>query len=111
MKILLGVLVLAVALAAMVASRPSAFRMARAATIAAPPAAVFAQVNDFHQWQAWNPWSKIDPGMTQSFEGAPAGVGAVYTWAGNREVGEGRMTIVEKGLADLKSISEARSRG
>ena len=91
MKILLGVLVLAVALAAMVASRPSA--------------------NDFHQWQAWNPWGKIDPGMTQSFEGAPAGVGAVYTWAGNREVGEGRMTIVEKGLADLTSISEARSRG
>jgi len=28
------------------------------ATISAPRA-VFAHVNDFHEWEAWNPWGKI----------------------------------------------------
>ena len=33
--------------------------------------------------------------MKQTHEGAPAGVGAIYSWAGNSDVGEGRMTIIE----------------
>ena len=82
-------------LAVIVATRPSEFRIERATTIAATAPGVFAQVNDFHKWAAWNPWGKLDPTMKQTYEGAPAGVGAVYTWAGNREVGEGRMTIIE----------------
>ncbi len=78
-----------------VAPQPSAYRVSRSATIAAPAPVVFAQVNDFHRWAAWSPWATIDPAMQQTFEGAPAGVGAVYTWSGNYEVGQGRMTIVE----------------
>ena len=35
-----------------VALRPAQFRIERSAKIAAPPAAVFAQVNDFHNWNA-----------------------------------------------------------
>jgi len=58
-------------------------------------------VNDFHQWEAWNPWGKIDPAMKQTYEGAPAGTGAIYTWAGNNEVGEGRMTIMESRPSEL----------
>jgi hypothetical protein len=61
-------------------------------------------VNDFHRWGAWNPWAKLDPGMKQTFEGAPAGVGAVYTWAGDRQVGEGRMTITESRPHELIRI-------
>ena len=95
LKILIGIGIAVAGFIAVVALRPSEYRVARRTTIAAPAAAVFAQVNDFHQWGAWNPWAKIDPAMKQSFEGTPAGVGAVYTWAGNKEVGEGRMTIVE----------------
>ena len=34
--------------------------------VAVPPAAVFAQVNDFHHWQARNPWGKIDPSEARS---------------------------------------------
>ena len=52
-------------------------------------------MNDFHNWKAWNPWARLDPAMKQGYEGAPAGPGAVYTWAGNNEVGEGRMTLTE----------------
>jgi uncharacterized protein YndB with AHSA1/START domain len=101
MRILLVLVLIVVGLSVVIARRPSDFRIERTAVIAAPPSAVFAQVNDFHQWAAWNPWGKMDPTMKQTYEGAPAGVGAVYTWAGNREVGEGRMTITESRPNDL----------
>jgi uncharacterized protein YndB with AHSA1/START domain len=61
-------------------------------------------VNDFHKWEAWNPWGKLDPAMKESYEGAPAGVGAVYTWTGNSQVGEGRMTITESRPNELIRI-------
>jgi carbon monoxide dehydrogenase subunit G len=95
LKILIGLVVIVVALAMVVATRPSEFRVERTATVAAPAPVVFAQVNDFHKWEAWSPYAKRDPEMKKSFEGEPAGVGAVYAWSGNREVGEGRTTIVE----------------
>jgi uncharacterized protein YndB with AHSA1/START domain len=98
---LIVVSVIIVAFVVIVALQPSTFRVARSATVSAPPEAVFAQVNDFHKWEAWNPWGKIDPAMKQSYEGAPAGTGAVYSWAGNKEVGEGRMTITESRPSDL----------
>src|SRR5437870_4044440 len=94
-RIVIALAVLVAVFVGVVSMQPSEFRVARTATIAAPAPAVFAQVNDFHKWEAWNPWAKIDPAMKYAYEGAPAGVGAVYTWAGNREVGEGKMTITE----------------
>ena len=104
-KIVIALAVIVVALVAVVATRPAEFRVARTATISAPPPAVFAQVNDFHKWAAWNPWAKLDPALTQAYEGAPAGVGAVYTWAGNNQVGEGRMTLTESRPSDLIRIT------
>src|SRR5256884_5669307 len=83
------------ALPILVAMRPSEYRVARTATISAPAPAVFAQVNDFHKWEAWNPWAKLDPAMKQTYEGAPAGTRAIYTWTRNNQVGEGRMTLTE----------------
>jgi uncharacterized protein YndB with AHSA1/START domain len=104
MKILIALAVIVVVLVIVVATRPSEFRVARTATIAAPAPAVFAQVNDFHKWEAWNPWGKVDPAMKQTYEGAPAGIGAIDTWAGNHEVGEGRMTLTESRPSDLIRI-------
>jgi hypothetical protein len=100
-KILIAVAVIVVVLAVIVVLQPSEFRVARSATISAPAPTVFAQVNDFHKWQAWNPWGQIDPAMKQTYEGPPAGTGAIYTWAGNNEVGEGRMTIIESRPSEL----------
>jgi len=93
MKILIALAVIVIVFVVVVALRPSEYRVARTLMISAPPPAVFAQVNDFHKWDAWNPWAKIDPAMRQTYAGAPAGAGAVYTWTGNKEVGEGRMTL------------------
>ncbi|MGD9650114.1 MAG: SRPBCC family protein [Dongiaceae bacterium] len=77
------------------ALQPDEFRVARAIAIQAPPEAVFAHVNDLRKWEAWSPWAKLDPNAKNSFEGAPSGKGAIMRWAGNHEVGEGSMTIVE----------------
>ena len=98
---LIALAAIVVILVAVIAMQPSRFHIARTTTIAAPAPVVFAQVNDFHKWEAWNPWAKLDPAMKQAYEGAPAGAGAVYTWAGNSEVGEGRMTIVDSRPSDL----------
>jgi len=103
--VLIALAIVIVVFVVIVALQPSQFRVARSATVSAPPAALFAQVNDFHKWEAWNPWGQIDPAMKQTYAGAPAGVGAIYTWNGNKEVGQGRMTILESrpnGLVRVK---------
>jgi uncharacterized protein YndB with AHSA1/START domain len=104
MKILIALAVIVIALVGVVAVQPSKFRIARTATISAPAPAVFAHVNDFHKWEGWNPWAQLDPAMKQTYEGASAGTGAIYTWAGNREVGEGRMTMTESRPPELIRI-------
>jgi len=103
-KILIALAVIVVVFVVIVAMQPSEFGVVRSATISAPAPALFAQVNDFHKWEAWNPWGKLDPTMKQAYEGAPAGTGAIYTWSGNNEVGEGRMTITESRPSDLIRI-------
>jgi hypothetical protein len=103
-KILIGIIVVIGGFLIVVALQPAEFRVARSATISAPASAVFAQVNDFHNWDAWSPWAKLDPQMKQTYEGAPSGTGAVYTWAGNKDVGEGRMTMTESRPSELVRI-------
>jgi len=100
-KILIALVVIVVGLVGVITLQPARYRVSRSTTIAAPAPVVFAQVNDFHKWSAWSPWEKIDPAMKRTYEGPPAGVGASYAWVGTREVGEGRMTIVESRPGDL----------
>ncbi len=87
-----------------VAWQSSEFRVVRSATLSAPAPTLFALVNDFHRWEAWSPWEKLDPALERSYDGSPAGVGAVYSWVGNNQVGEGRMTILESHPNDLIRI-------
>jgi len=103
-SILVGLVAVAVLFLVVVALRPADFRVTRSATIAAPPATVFEQVNDFHEWDAWSPWAKLDPACRNTFAGAPAGEGAIFAWAGNKQVGEGRMTLTESRPFDLIRI-------
>ena len=103
-KILIGVAALIVLLIIVIALQPSKFHVSRSTTIAAPPEQVFAQVDNFHNWEAWSPWAKLDPAAKNSFEGPSSGVGAAFTWSGNDEVGEGRMTITESRPNDLIQI-------
>ncbi len=94
-KILLGLAVIVVIFVIVVATRPSEFRVSRSATINAPAAAVFPHVNELKKWEPWSPWMKLDPAAKSTFEGPAAGQGAIMSWAGNNQVGEGKMTITE----------------
>ena len=103
-KILLALLLIVVVFIIVVATRRADFQITRSTTIAAPAVVVFAQVNDFHKWDAWSPWAKLDPTMKQTHEGVSAGPGAIYTWSGNKDVGEGRMTLTESRTNELVRI-------
>ncbi len=84
-----------------VALQPADFKVERSATMRAPAPAAFAQVNDLQNWRAWSPWEKVDPALKRQYEGPKAGIGAVYAWQGNNDVGEGRMTITESRPGEL----------
>jgi carbon monoxide dehydrogenase subunit G len=103
-KILLVPVVAIVAFAIYIAVQSPDFKVERSTVIDAPPEVAFAQVNDFHAWQAWSPWAKLDPKATNSFEGPSSGKGAIFKWAGNNEVGEGKMTITESKPSELIQI-------
>jgi uncharacterized protein YndB with AHSA1/START domain len=94
-KIILAIVVLVAAILLYATTRPDSFRLERSVTINASPEKVFALVNDFHNWQAWSPWEKLDPAMKRTFSGPPSGKGTVYEWAGDSKVGEGRMEIMQ----------------
>ena len=94
-KTLLVVAALIVIFLIVAALQPADYRVERTMRISAPAAVVFAQVNDLRQYQLWNPWAKFDPAAKYTHSGAPTGIGATLAWAGNSQIGEGRMTIVE----------------
>ena len=77
------------------ATKPDRFSVQRAATVKAPPETIFAVISDFHRWGLWSPWEDKDPAMQRTFSGAASGRGAVYAWDGNKNVGSGRMEILE----------------
>jgi effector-binding domain-containing protein/uncharacterized protein YndB with AHSA1/START domain len=60
----------------------------------APPATVFALVNDFRRVDLWSPRTATDPNARVTFSGPDRGVGATVTWDG-AIVGSGTQTIVE----------------
>jgi uncharacterized protein YndB with AHSA1/START domain len=91
-------LVLAAAIAVVLilaATKPSTFSVRRATTIKAPPGKIFPLINDFHQWGSWSPYEHKDPAMKRSYSGTESGKGAIYAWDGNRNVGSGRMEIID----------------
>lgn len=94
-KIGLGLVAVVVLFVIVVLTRPGEFRYERSAVINATPDAVFPLVNDFHNWKGWSPWDKLDPSQKTTFEGPAQGVGAIYGWSGNDDVGEGKMTITD----------------
>lgn len=110
LKIISIIIVLAIAAVLIfAATKPDSFRVQRSITIKAPPEKVFAYLNDFHRWESWSPWEKVDPAVKCIYSGTQNGVGATYAWEGNSEVGQGRMAIIEaiassKLLLDIEFI-------
>ena len=90
--------ILAIAIAAVLvlaATKPGTLRVQRATSIKAPAEKIFPLINDFRQWRAWSPYENKDPAMKRTFSGAESGKGAVYAWDGDKNVGSGRMEILD----------------
>jgi hypothetical protein len=89
--------VIAVAVVAVLvyaATKPDKFGVQRAANIGAPPEKIFPLIDDLHAHTSWSPFEK-DPNMKRTHSGAARGKGAVYEWEGNRQVGAGRLAIID----------------
>jgi carbon monoxide dehydrogenase subunit G len=76
-------------------TKPDSFRVQRSASVKAPPEKIFPLINDLKAWVGWSPYEKKDPAMKRSFGPVTAGKGATYEWAGDKNVGQGRMEILE----------------
>ena len=73
---------------------PNNLEVVREITVERPRASVFAMVNDLRIAKEWSPFYARDPDADYSFSGEP-GSGQSMRWASNvREVGAGRMSIV-----------------
>lgn len=90
--------ILAVAIAAVLvlaATKPDTLRVQRSIAIKAPPERIFPLIADFHQWLHWSAYEQKDPAMKRTYDGAANGKGAIYAWDGDKNVGSGRMEILE----------------
>lgn len=92
-KIGLGLLVVVAVLLIVIATRPPGFHVERSIQVSAPGSVVYGQFASLKAFTAWMPWSDLDPTMKQEFSAADTGVGASYSWVGNKEVGRGSMTV------------------
>lgn len=91
----------AVVILILAAMKPDTFVVQRSLDIRAPQERIAPLISDFHAWKDWSPYETRDPDMKRSFSGAPAGKGAVYEWSGNRNVGSGRMEIIDASSAKV----------
>ena len=89
------IVVALVAVLAYAATKPDTFRLSRSTSIKAPPEKIFPFLNDLRSFATWSPYEKKDPAMKRTFGGASSGKGATYDWDGDKNVGQGRLTIAE----------------
>jgi hypothetical protein len=84
-----------VIIAVMAMLKPDTFRISRSLRINAPSARIFSEINNLDLWSHWSPWQAKDPAMQKTFGPVRVGKDAWMEWSGNKEVGSGRMTIIE----------------
>jgi hypothetical protein len=71
------------------------FRVERSLDIAAPAERIYPLIADFRAWTQWSPYENRDPNMRRTYGAVSSGQGAVYEWEGNKNVGSGRMEILQ----------------
>lgn len=91
----IAIVVLVTVLLVYAATKPGTFRVERTASIKATPEKIFPYLSDFHKGETWSPYEKKDPAMKRTYSGAASGNGSVYEFDGNKEVGTGRLEIID----------------
>ncbi|MFA6016183.1 MAG: SRPBCC family protein [Gallionellaceae bacterium] len=115
LKLILTIVVLAIAAILIYAStKLDTFHVERSVNIKAPPEKIFPFINDFRQWAMWTPYNR-DPSMKKTYGGSATGKGATYAWDGNKDVGQGDISITDttapnKVVLDLHMIKPFEAR-
>lgn len=77
------------------AAKPDTFRYERSIVIEATPEEIYPYLSDIRKSLEWSPWEEKDPAMNRRFGVLTEGVGALYAWDGNGDIGAGNLEIVE----------------
>ena len=94
-KILMALVVLVVVLALVSFLLPREVTVTRDKVIKAPVEVVYEQVNRLPNWEDWSYWNTLDTNMEIIYDGPYSGTGSSYSWSGNKDVGQGKLTIGE----------------
>ena len=89
---------LVVAVAALLgwaATRPDILHVERSTVVRAPRERIVPLIDDFRAWRAWSPYERKGPDMQRTLGGAERGPGSTYAGSGDRNIGSGRMEILE----------------
>lgn len=96
MRLILGLGVLVLILAAVALGLPAHVTATRSIVINAPEYAIYPYLNNLRQFAEWSPWAARDPNMKMTYSGPPEGKGAKVEWESeNPRVGSGSMQIIE----------------
>ncbi len=94
-RILIGIVALLVLFFVVGFLLPRDAYVGRSVEIDASPQQVFAMVNDFRQFNRWQPWHQIDPTTRYVFEGPATGAGSRMNWYSDHpDVGDGMQEIL-----------------
>lgn len=95
MKVLIGVGVALILFLGFVATRPDEAHYERSGVILAGPEKIFPYLDNFKVSGQWSPYEQMDPNMKKTLLGPESGPGAVMEFAGNSDVGTGRLEILK----------------
>jgi effector-binding domain-containing protein len=76
------------------------FEVERSIEIKTTPILVFEQINNFKNWESWDPWLQKEPTMKLQYNEISSGVGAIKTWQ-SKNSSNGKMEIVESSFIDF----------
>ncbi len=100
--VLLALVVIFALILIIASTKPNTVHYERSTVINAAPDKILPHLVDFHRWQAWSPWDKLEPDMKRTYSSAQSGVGAMYAWEGKKKAGAGSMEIMEANSQGVK---------
>jgi len=88
---------------------PKTVSFKRDISINKTPETIFPFIQDLTCFSKWNAWIDRDPSMKMHFTGEPGTLDSTFSWKGNRQVGQGSITLSE--LEVNKSVTYALTFG
>ncbi|MBC9796210.1 SRPBCC family protein [Sinomicrobium weinanense] len=82
------ILILVIGISIYIAIQPSSYRVSRTQVVKAHSPVVYNYVQDLKNWKNWIPWLEKDPDMAIKYGETTTGIGASYSWIGEKMNGK-----------------------